>query len=130
MVMTAVVIEPDQVERQRIAGILQGMRLNVLAFEGVADAGPALAECGARLALISYETEGGGLPLASRLRGGIRHDGEGVASILVTNQLCPALDRAARELGALGVLQRPVKASALARIIEAHLIATVSGLVR
>jgi hypothetical protein len=77
----------------------------------------AIQDGGFQIVMVGYEGEGCGLPLAVGLGGSVQA-GLSVDCILVADQLCPALSKAAKDLGILAVLTRPVRTKDLAFVIE------------
>lgn len=91
-----------------------GLSVAIAGAEGVAD-----AVAGANpynLVILAYEAEGCGLPLAVRLLASPAR-GPAPDCIIVADQACPALSKAADDLGLLAVLSRPVSTKALASVM-------------
>lgn len=71
------------------------------------------------LVIVDYEADGCGLPLAVRLLAA-RTNGAPPDCVIVADQACPALSRAADDLGLLAVLSRPVSTKSLASVMAVH----------
>jgi DNA-binding NarL/FixJ family response regulator len=124
MLCPVFVVDPDATRGRRIADALLEMRLASIVTACGDAASAAICEHPGGLAIVSFEGEGFGLPLAVRL---IAAGGPLANCVLATDHLHPALDRAARDLGILAVLSRPVRASHLAQAVEAHLLGLMSS---
>lgn len=114
-----VVIETNPNERDHLHGLFETMRLRPVFVETVDDGVDRFRAGGIDLVVVPYEQEGCGLPLAVRFRNSGKLQAD---VVLLADRLCPTLTQAARELGVLAVLQRPVSPRELAVAVEAHIL--------
>lgn len=126
MAVRAILVGLDHSEADFICGIMDRMSIPTVAYEMPAQALAVAQRGDCHLAIIGYEGDGCGLPLAvgmtMRDAGGLAFD-----CIVVTDKICPALAKAARDLGLLGVLVRPVRPGALASVVAAHIAKRLGG---
>lgn len=121
------VLGPDEHERAQLCRTFEGMLIEAVGISAPDAGAMKPSAIGAPLFVVSYEGDGYGLPLVGRLRAVA---GSRPAFILIADQICPTLDRAARDLGLLAVLQRPISVPNLARIIEPFVVQSMSGVAK
>jgi DNA-binding NtrC family response regulator len=119
MLLRTALIGLNDLERVEFLALLQRMRVQADSFVTGEAAKAANQATPYHIAIIGYESEGCGLPLAVNLRG-LATGSVALDCILVADQACPTLQETAADLGILAVLRRPVHASSLAAAIERH----------
>lgn len=126
MAVRAILVGLDHSEADSLRGIMDRMSIPTVAYEMPAQALAVAQRGDCHLAIIGYEGDGCGLPLAV---GMTMRDAAGPAldCIVVADRICPALAKAAEDLGLLGVLVRPVRPRALASVVEAHIAKRMGG---
>jgi DNA-binding NtrC family response regulator len=120
MIIRAFLIGLSSAEADSLEFILDRIHVRSEVATTPAAAKTAIQNGGFDLAIIGYESEGCGLPFAVSV-GTSAGLGEPLDCIIVADQMCPTLVRAAKDLGLLAVLVRPVAPRLLASAIATHI---------
>jgi DNA-binding response OmpR family regulator len=119
----ALIVEPDALSGADLLVALGAIRIGASLAPDGAGAERFFETGTANLVFVSYEIEGGGLPLAARLRQVSGDRGAAASIVVVASHDGPALRAAGASVGIDGILVRPVKVPDVARTVEAILTA-------